>query len=88
MLLTVYVTLHAQTNSVSHWDGSRLFVIIHAAPRENAANFAVIELLAKTFRVPKTSIILKRGGKSREKQFEIPLPEQTTLAILGTYKRN
>ena len=82
MLLTVYVTLHAQTSSVSHWDGSRLFLSVRAAPRENAANFAVIELLPKTFRIPKTSIVLKRGGKSREKQFEIPVSKEAVLPIL------
>lgn len=88
MLLAVHVTLRAQTNSILHWDGSQLFVHIHAPPRENAANIAIIELLAKTFRLPKTSIVLKRGGKSREKQFDIPLPEHAVFKILNTYRQS
>lgn len=88
MLLAVHVTLRAQTNAILHWDGSQLFVHIHAPPRENAANIAVIELLAKTFRLPKTSITLKRGGKSREKQFDIPLPEQLGQSILTRFLKN
>ena len=40
---------------------------ITAQPIENKANKALIELLAKTFKIPKTSIEIIKGETSKEK---------------------
>jgi hypothetical protein len=38
---------------------------------ENQANLAVIEVLSKHFGVPKSSVMLVRGGRSKIKVFEV-----------------
>lgn len=81
--LTVHVTVNARNiQQAIHWDGQRLHVRLAAAPRENAANIALIELLAELLSLPKTTIHLKRGHRSREKQLTIPLTEHALLQIL------
>lgn len=44
-----------------------LKVKITAQPIDNKANKALIEFLAKSFKVPKTSIIIVKGETSKEK---------------------
>lgn len=81
--LTVHVTVNARNiQQAAQWDGHRLHVRLAAAPRENAANLALIELLAELFSVPKTLIHLKRGHHSRKKQVILPLAEHAILEIL------
>ncbi len=81
--LTVHVTVNARNiQQTAHWDGQRLHVRLAAAPRENAANIALIELLAELLSIPKTTIHLKRGHHSREKQVTIPLAEHVLLQAL------
>lgn len=48
-----------------------LHVYVNAPPLEGKANMAVIESLAKFFKVNKGKVILLRGEKSKNKQFEI-----------------
>ena len=53
-------------------DGSTLYrIYVTAAPENNKANQAVVNLLAKTFGVAKSSITLVQGHHSREKIIEI-----------------
>ncbi len=81
--IAVRVTANARhTQQSAHWDGQRLHVRLAAAPREGAANSALIELLAVLFSVPKTTIRLLRGAHAREKQVTIPLPQEATFAVL------
>jgi uncharacterized protein (TIGR00251 family) len=47
-----------------------LTVYLHAQPHDGAANTALIKLLSKHFKVPKTSIIITHGAKSRTKTVE------------------
>ena len=85
-MLTVHVTVNAR--NVQHpirWDGQRLNIRLSAAPRENAANLALIETLADLFSVPKSTIHIKHGFRSREKRVSIPLTE---LAVLKTLEKN
>jgi uncharacterized protein len=46
-------------------------VSVRAAAREGKANEAVVELLAEHFSVPKSSIRIVRGEKSKRKLVEI-----------------
>lgn len=48
-----------------------LVVYLRAKPHDGEANTALIKLLAKHFKIPKTSINITRGSKSRLKQVEI-----------------
>lgn len=49
-----------------------LAVYLHAQPHDGMANTALIKLLSKHFKVPKTSITITRGAKSRTKIIELP----------------
>ena len=48
-----------------------LTVYLRARPHDGEANTALIKLLSKHFKVPKTSITITRGTKSKIKQIEI-----------------
>ena len=50
-------------------DGS-LTVYLHARPHGGEANAALVQLLAKYFKVPKTSIKILRGEKAHTKVIE------------------
>jgi uncharacterized protein YggU (UPF0235/DUF167 family) len=52
-----------------HGDGWKLRVA--AAPEHGRANDAVLELLARTLDVPRTSVTLVSGGGSRNKIVEL-----------------
>ena len=47
-----------------------LTVYLRAKPHDGEANTALIKLLSKHFKVPKTSISITRGTKSRTKTVE------------------
>jgi uncharacterized protein (TIGR00251 family) len=47
-----------------------LIVYLRAKPHDGEANSALIKLLSKHFKVPKTSIAITRGAHSRTKSVE------------------
>ena len=47
-----------------------LTVYLRAKPHDGEANTALIKLLAKHFKIPKTSITITRGTHSRTKTLE------------------
>jgi hypothetical protein len=51
-------------------DVNELTVYLRAKPHDGEANEALIKLLSKYFNVPKTSIKITRGAKSRNKTIE------------------
>ena len=59
----------SQEKIVENTDGA-LTVYLRAKPHDGEANTALIKLLAKYFDVPKTSIQVIRGAKSRHKVIE------------------
>ncbi len=48
-----------------------LHCYLRAKPQKGEANKEAVELLAKYLKIPKSSIELKQGGKSRLKTFQI-----------------
>ncbi len=52
-------------------EGTNLTVYLREKPVDGEANSALIKVLAKHFRVPKTSISILRGAKARQKLIEI-----------------
>jgi hypothetical protein len=50
---------------------NELTVYLRAKPHDGEANDALIKTLAKYFRIPKTSIKIIRGTKSRNKIIEL-----------------
>ncbi|MEM7749020.1 MAG: DUF167 family protein [Pseudomonadota bacterium] len=59
-----------------------LRVAVRALPQAGAANAALLALIAKSLRIPKTSIRLASGGKSRIKVLEIAGDPETLAANL------
>ncbi len=64
--VTLKISPNASKNEIIKNQGE-LKVKITAQPIENKANKALIEFLAKQFKVPKTSIEIIRGETSKEK---------------------
>ena len=52
-------------------DGERITVRVTAVPESGKANDAVVALLAKRLGVPKRSLQIVRGHKSRDKRIRI-----------------
>lgn len=52
-------------------DETHFAVAVKEPPKENKANFAVLELLAEYFKVPFSRIRIVSGATSREKVVEI-----------------
>jgi len=52
-------------------DGDSYKVKLKSKPHGNVANFELINLLSEYFKIPKTSIKILRGLKSRNKLVEI-----------------
>ena len=61
--------------------GEAFKVWVQAPPVDDAANKAVLELLAKSLNIPKRNITLTRGHKSRLKSFTITGVSQDELFI-------
>ena len=79
MRLIIHLTPHAASSKIEGWaqnaeDQKILRVKVTAVPEDNKANIAMITLLSKTFRIPKTQIFLIRGAKSRIKEVDIAEP--------------
>jgi uncharacterized protein len=70
-LLHVRVQPRARQNEVVGWHDERLRVRVTAPPQDGEANRAVSRLLAETFGVPVSRVVLVRGGASRDKVFRI-----------------
>lgn len=74
--LPVRLTPGAAADRIDGWDVDAegrpvLKVRVRARPLEGEANAALLKLLAKTLRVPKSAVSLDRGGQSRLKMIAI-----------------
>lgn len=65
--IPVYVTPGSSTEKLSGERDGALKAYVNASPEKGKANKAVLKLLAKTFGVPKSSVRLVAGEKSRSK---------------------
>ena len=70
MELDIRVQPRASRNAVEI-DGERITVRVTAVPESGKANDAVVALLAKRLGVPKRSVQIVRGHKSRDKRISI-----------------
>jgi uncharacterized protein (TIGR00251 family) len=74
--LPVRLTPGASADRIDGWDVDAegrpvLKVRVRARPIEGEANEALIKLLAKALGVPKSAVVLQRGGQSRTKMIEV-----------------
>lgn len=70
MKIKVKVTPHSSKEEVVKL-GDEYVVRVTATPHDGKANQAVVDLLAKHFKVPKSSVRILTGGSSRKKVVEI-----------------
>ena len=81
--LSVKVTPKASSDRIRGWDGAVLKVAVTAVPEDGKANKAVIALLAKTLKLPKSAIDIASGETSRTKILLID-GDEALLAQLPT----
>jgi uncharacterized protein YggU (UPF0235/DUF167 family) len=88
MILTVRVTPRGGRDAVEGWvrdEAGRavLKVRVTAAPADGAANAAVMALIAKALKLPKSSLALISGDAARVKRIEIPADEAMLARAFG-----
>jgi uncharacterized protein (TIGR00251 family) len=74
--LAVRLTPGAALDRIDGWDvdaegRSVLKVRVRARPVEGEANAALLKFLAKILKVPKSAVVLQRGGQSRLKMVTV-----------------
>ncbi|MDP2600052.1 MAG: DUF167 domain-containing protein [Deltaproteobacteria bacterium] len=71
MRITIQVKPNAKQEKVEKMADGSLKVFVKAPPVEGKANKAVVDLLARYFRLSKSQVIIISGGKGRKKWVEI-----------------
>lgn len=71
MRIFVKVRTNAKAEGVEEVDDTHFVVSVKEPPIEGKANEAIINLLGRYFRVPKTRIHILRGARSKNKVIEI-----------------
>ncbi len=61
----------------------RLVVRVKAAPDKGKANAAVVALLAKALRLPKSAVTITAGETARDKRLRIAATDQDVVARLA-----
>ena len=72
MTLAVRVIPNAKVTRIVSWDGFILVLHLHAPPRDGMANDELIRFLSKQFKIPKTSITIKKGAAAKIKLLDLP----------------
>jgi uncharacterized protein (TIGR00251 family) len=70
MKIQVKVKPNSRTEDVSQ-EGASFIVRVKEPPREGKANQAVIKLLARHFRVPKSRVRILSGFRNKNKVIEV-----------------
>lgn len=78
--LQVRVIPRAGRTAIAGRRGDALLVRLAAAPVDGAANDALIDLLSRTFDIPRRNITIASGDKSRDKRIEIHGLDDAALA--------
>lgn len=81
--IALRLTPNASKNALGPWekdaDGNqRLRVSVTAIPEKGKANAALIKLLSKEWKIPKSEIIIEKGETDRNKILSVPENDRTT----------
>jgi hypothetical protein len=89
VLLRVHLQPRAAHNRLIGLHGETLKIALTAPPVDNAANSALLAFLAALLRVPRSSVLLVSGKKSREKRVLISTtdPQYVTQRLKSTLTR-
>ncbi len=71
MQIIVHVKLKQPVSELIKIDENKCIARVTSAPEDNKANLEITRLLARHFKVPKSTIKLTRGAKSKTKTFEL-----------------
>lgn len=72
LILRVHLQPRASRDRLLGYHGDALKIALTAPPVENAANVSLLSFLAILLRIPRSSLRLLSGAKSREKQVLLP----------------
>jgi uncharacterized protein (TIGR00251 family) len=88
VLLRVHLQPRAVRDGVVGVHGEALKVTLTAAPVENAANSALLAFLAGLLAVPRASVSLVSGAKSRDKRVFISTtnPQHVTQRLKSSFR--
>ncbi len=81
LILKVRIVPNSSKNEIILED-EFIKVKVTAQPVENKANKALVEFLSKTFKVPKTSIQIIKGGTSKDKTLLFKVDEVKKTEII------
>ena len=73
--LKIFLQPKASKDYIAGIHDDELKITITAPPVDGQANAHLLKFLSKSFKVPKSSIILEKGELSRHKQVWIPEPK-------------
>lgn len=86
LIINVRATTKASNNSIRCVKNDELLVNVTAAPENNKANIAIIELLSKKIGVPKSSMAIISGDKCRNKRISADLSDRKASEISDIQK--
>lgn len=75
LIIKVKIVPNSSKNDIILEEGF-IKVKVTAQPIENKANKALIEFLSKSFKIPKTRILILKGDTSKEKTLLFEIDEQ------------
>jgi uncharacterized protein (TIGR00251 family) len=81
-MLTVHVQPNARRSEICGLHGDALKVRVAAQPAEGRANEALVALLAGALGVPKKSVAVVQGTRSRRKTVSIAAPQADPALLL------
>ena len=87
LTLTVHVQPNARRTETAGRHGDALKIRIAAPAADDKANAELIDFLHQLFKLPKTSIAIKHGARSRRKVVEIENPGADAQARLESMIR-
>ena len=71
MIIKIYIQPGASKNEIVGKPGDAIKIRLTSPPIEGRANEALVDFLAKEYKVPKSQITIIRGHKSRQKLVKI-----------------
>ncbi|MDO5054282.1 DUF167 family protein YggU [Pasteurella oralis] len=84
--LRIFLQPKASKDHIIGLHGNELKVTITAPPIDGQANAHLLKFLSKTFKVPKSSIVLEKGELNRHKQILIPNPQAIPEVVSALLK--
>lgn len=87
LVLKVRVVPRASRSEVVGEFDRSLRVRVASAPVDGAANDELIQVLARTFKVPRVAVTILRGVSSRTKQVRVDGPDFDAMRNMGILRK-